>query len=491
MAPLGRRPALVLIGFMGAGKSRSARLAAAAGAQTADTDALLEAELGMPIAEFFERHGEGEFRRREAELTARVLEAADGGVIALGGGAVLAEPVRRALARHVVAWLDVPLEVAWERVAGKGHRPLARDREGFERLFRERAPLYRELAGARMFWAESASGAYPVLVGRGLLGASPWPLPGRRFLVADAAAAALYAEAAGPAEAVIEVEPGEGSKTLAEAERVLRALARAGMTRADHVAALGGGVVGDLAGFCAASYQRGVAIAQLPTTLLAQVDAAIGGKTAVDLPEAKNYVGAYHLPAAVIADTATLATLPDAELATGFAEVVKTALLAGGALWERVRALGRLDPQDLDEVVFACARHKAAVVAADERDAGPRQALNLGHTVGHAIEAASGYRLRHGEAVGLGLLAALRLSGAEELRAEVLELLRRHGLPVALDAGIETGAVMAALERDKKRDAEGVRFVLLARPGEPRVGERVAPDRVRQALEELRGASER
>src|SRR5581483_1507455 len=362
----GRRPALVLIGFMGAGKSRSARLAAAAGAQTADTDALLEAELGMPIAEFFERHGEGEFRRREAELTARVLEAADGGVIALGGGAVLAEPVRRALARHVVAWLDVPLEVAWERVAGKGHRPLARDREGFERLFRERAPLYRELAGARMFWAESASGAYPVLVGRGLLGASPWPLPGRRFLVADAAAAALYAEAAGPAEAVIEVEPGEGSKTLAEAERVLRALARAGMTRADHVAALGGGVVGDLAGFCAATYQRGVAIAQLPTTLLAQVDAAIGGKTAVDLPEAKNYVGAYHLPAAVIADTATLATLPDAELATGFAEVVKTALLAGGALWERVRALGRLDPQDLDEVVFACARHKAAVVAADE-----------------------------------------------------------------------------------------------------------------------------
>ena len=184
------------------------------------------------------------------------------------------------------------------------------------------------------------------------------------------------------------------------------------MTRADHVVALGGGVVGDLAGFCAAIYQRGVPVVRVPTTLLAQVDSSIGGKTGVDLPEAKNYVGAYHLPAGVVTDTGTLASLPGEELAAGFVEVLKTALLAGGDPWERVRALETLDPGAMGDIVFDCALHKAEVVAADERDSGRRQSLNLGHTVGHAIEAASGYRrYRHGEAVGLGLLAALRLCG--------------------------------------------------------------------------------
>ena len=212
---------------------------------------------------------------------------------------------------------------------------------------------------------------------------------------------------------------------MAEAERVLSELARAGMTREDHLVALGGGVVGDLAGFCAHTYQRGVPVVQVPTTLVAQVDSAYGGKTGVDLPEGKNYAGAYHLPAAVVADVETLATLPAEDLAAGFVEALKTGLLAGGALWERVRAIESLDPAELDDVVFACARYKCEVVAADERDSGLRRSLNLGHTVGHAIEAASGYeRYRHGEAVGLGLLAALRLSDAPELRDEVADAAR-------------------------------------------------------------------
>ena len=157
--------------------------------------------------------------------------------------------------------------------------------------------------------------------------------------------------------------------------------------------------MGDLAGFVAATYQRGVPVVQVPTTLVAQVDSAYGGKTGVDLPEAKNYVGAYHQPAGVLADPAVLATLPPAERAAGFAEVLKTALIAGGALWERVAAGARDD----DGVVLACARTKLAVVAEDERDGGRRQVLNLGHTVGHALETVTGYgRLRHGEAVGLG-----------------------------------------------------------------------------------------
>src|SRR5207244_9370172 len=159
---------------------------------------------------------------------------------------------------------------------------------------------------------------------------------------------------------------------LAGGERVWRALVAAGATRADHLAALGGGVVGDLAGFCAATYQRGVPVVHVPTTLVAQVDSAYGGKTGVDLPEAKNYVGAYHQPAGVLVDPDVLATLPDAELASGWVEVLKTGLIAGGRLWESV---AREEPVDAD-MILACARTKLAVVGADERDAGRRQALN-------------------------------------------------------------------------------------------------------------------
>jgi len=506
------RPAIVFIGFMGAGKSTAAAAALDAGVDAIDTDALLERQLEMTIEEFFAARGEEEFRRHEEALATELLEKADGGAIALGGGSVLSPRVREALARHTVVWLQVDPEVAWRRVEEAG-RPLARDRASFEALLEERAALYESLAdvvvmpsepdavdralpalraladlpaGTKMLWAASASGEYPVVVGRGLLGADWWPLEGRRLCVSDRVVCELYGGRIGPLAARVEVEPGEGAKTMTEAERVLRELARAGMTREDHLVALGGGVVGDLAGFCAHTYQRGVPVVQVPTTLVAQVDSAYGGKTGVDLPEGKNYVGAYHLPAAVIADTETLASLPAEELAAGFVEVVKTGLLAGGALWERVRTIESLDPAELDDVVFACARYKCEVVAADERDGGLRHTLNLGHTVGHAIEAASGYsRYRHGEAVALGLLAALRLSEAPQLREEVEQQLRSHGLPVALDAGTGVEAILDALQRDKKRTAAGVGFVLLAEPGAAQVGQTVDPAKVRLAVEEL------
>jgi shikimate kinase/3-dehydroquinate synthase len=254
------------------------------------------------------------------------------------------------------------------------------------------------------------------------------------------------------------------------------------MAHDDHVVALGGGVVGDLAGFCAATYQRGVPVVQVPTTLVAQVDSAYGGKTGVDLPEAKNYVGAYHQPAGVIADPATLDTLPPAELAAGYAEVVKTALVAGGALWDRVASGAPVD----DAVIAACALAKLRVVAADERDAGLRQVLNLGHTVGHALETVTGYvRLRHGEAVGLGLLAALRLSGRDDLREQVAGLLRAAGLPVSID-GVDADDVLAATARDKKRTgAEPVGFVLCEAPGDVRFGVAVDGTEVRAAIAEV------
>jgi shikimate kinase/3-dehydroquinate synthase len=507
------RPAIVFIGFMGAGKSTALAAAGEAGLETTEIDELMERELGMPIAEAFERDGEEAFRAREEEVVGALLERADGGAIALGGGSVLSPRIRAALDRHMVVWLEIDAEEAWRRIA-HSDRPLARSAEDVARLLAERLPFYEELAdvvissrdrgavalalssiqalaelppGTRMLWAASRSGEYPVFVGSGLLDADWWPLSGRRFCVSDSSVGAIYAGRIGALEARVEVEPGESAKSMAEAERVLRELAQAGMTREDHVVALGGGVVGDLAGLCAHLYQRGVPVVQVPTTLVGQVDSAYGGKTAVDLPEGKNYAGAYHLPGAVVSDTATLATLPPEELAAGFVEVVKTGLLAGGPLWERVRATGELDPAALGDVVFECARYKCAVVAADERDGGLRHVLNLGHTVGHAIEAASGYaRYRHGEAVGLGLLAALRLSEAPGLASEVEELLRRHGLPVALDPAVEVDAVLDALQRDKKRTAAGVGFVLLSEPGEPREGQLLDPDRVRAAVEELR-----
>jgi shikimate kinase/3-dehydroquinate synthase len=502
--------ALVFIGFMGAGKSKAARAAANAGFEAVDADDEVERELGAPIAEFFTARGEAEFRAREEAVVLELLNRAEGQAIALGGGSVLSERVREALAPHVVVWLEAGVDELWSRVE-QSDRPLARDRASFERLYAERRPIYESLAdavvparrevvsralpalggltglppGARLAWATSRSGEYPAFVGEGVLRVE-LGLEGRGFLITDTTVGGLYADRLGEVAATVEVPPGESAKTLAEAERVLRELARLGMTRSDHAIALGGGVVGDLAGFCAATYQRGVDVVQVPTTLVAQVDSAYGGKTGVDLPEAKNYVGAYHQPAAVLADPSLLATLPEAELAAGFAEVVKTGLIAGGRLWERVRAVERLDPAELGDVIFACARAKLAVVAADERDAGRRHALNLGHTVGHAIEAATGYeRYRHGEAVGLGLLAALRLSGAGELRDEVAGLLAAHGLPTAADPGLDTERVMEAIARDKKRTAEGVGFVLCREPGEIEIGQGIDAGSVRAAVREL------
>jgi shikimate kinase/3-dehydroquinate synthase len=505
-------PAIVFIGFMGAGKSTALAAARKAGLETTEIDELMEREFGKPIRQAFEEDGEEAFRAREAEVVGALLEEADEGAIALGGGSVLSERVRNALDRHTVVLLEIDAAEAWRRIEGT-ERPLATSEADVQRLLDERLPLYEELAdavvpmgdkavveralpaiqalgempkGSKLLWASSASGDYPVLVGPNVLATGWWPLESRRFLVSDETVARIFAPRLEPVAGTIEVEPGEEAKTMAWAERVLRELAQDEMTRGDHLVALGGGVVGDLTGFCAHVYQRGVPVVHVPTTLVAQVDSAYGGKTGVDLPEGKNYAGAYHLPAAVLADTATLETLPQEELAAGFVEALKTGLLAGGALWERVRSLEDLDPDDLADVVFACARYKCAIVAADERDSGLRNVLNLGHTVGHAIEAASNYtRYRHGEAIAIGLLAALRLSDAPGLRDECEEILRRHELPVELDPAIAIDEVLEALQRDKKRTSRGVGFVLLSEPGEPRTGQIVDPDKVRTAVEEL------
>ena len=501
-----RSPAFVFVGFMGAGKSTAARVAAAElGVAAVDSDRELERSLGEPIESWFDREGEAAFRAREEELILDLLSRADTRVLAVGGGALGSDRVREALREHTVIHLEIGSDEAWRRASGKG-RPLAHDRTLFDRLKVEREATYESAAsatlppmprggvrrampalralqeapeGTRLAWAAAASGDYPVFFGRGLVAAGfTYPRAGRRFVVTDEDVASLHAVAG---DAQIAVAAGEKHKNLETAQEVLRFLAGAGAARDDLVVAVGGGVVGDLAGFCAAVYQRGVRWVGVPTSLVAQVDSAYGGKTGVDLPEAKNYVGAFHQPVAVVVDPAVLETLPAEEAAAGYAEVVKTALIAGGSLWARVREGGPVD----DETVWRCLRTKLAVVAADERDEGRRQVLNLGHTVGHAIEAATGYgRYRHGEAIAVGLLAALRLSNRDALRREVAELLAARGLPTTF-GGASVDDVLAYVARDKKRRGDAVPFVLVEAPGAVTPGHEVAPDALRAAIEEV------
>jgi shikimate kinase/3-dehydroquinate synthase len=498
---------LVLVGFMGSGKTSAARaLAGSLGTRPVDSDHELERRLGEPIEAFFDREGEAAFRAREEQLVVELLEEPGSRVVALGGGALGSERVREAVARHTVVYLEVDPAVAWRRASGKG-RPLARDESRFAELHEQRRPVYESVAdvilppggrgaavrvlpavealagtprGTRLVWASAASGEYPVFFGRGLLASGfMFPADARPFVVTDENVARLHPRG-GMGDAAI--SPGEAAKNLQSAEWVLRRMALAGVGHDDVVAALGGGVVGDLGGFCAAVYQRGIRHVQLPTTLVAQVDSAFGGKTGVDLPEGKNYAGAYHQPSAVIVDPAALETLPPEELAAGYAEVVKTALIAGGTLWARVRDGRGID----DSIVLGCLRTKLAVVAEDERDSGRRQVLNLGHTVGHAIEAATGYaRYRHGEAVGIGLLAALRLSGREQLRSEVAGLLAARGLPASFE-GPEAEEIAELVQRDKKRRGGRVPFVLVEAPGEVTHGHEVTDADLLAAIAEVR-----
>jgi shikimate kinase/3-dehydroquinate synthase len=506
----GAEPKVALIGFMGAGKSTAVR---ALGASGADVDEVIASREGRSVQQIFESDGEAAFREMEERVTLELLDDLSLRAIALGGGAIGSPRVREALGAARVVWLDVEVDQAWERVSTTaGVRPLARDPQRFQELYEQRRPQYEELAnvivpgsrstaindvlaaaaglpqqGARVLWATTPSGDYPVYVGHGIATEHRfWPatVGGRRVVISDYNAGRHYGELFEPTLASIRITPGEQSKTVAHAEIIWTEMVRAGVTRTDVAVAVGGGVIGDIAGFCAATYQRGMRVVQVPTTLVAQVDSAYGGKTGVDLTEAKNYVGAFHQPAAVIADTATLATLPAEEIAAGYAEVVKTGLITGGVLWERISSGAAANDPD---VIARCALAKLRIVAEDELDTGVRQLLNLGHTVGHAIETATGYgRYRHGEAVGLGLLAELRLSGAEALRDQVIELLIQAGLPVTLDRDVDLEHVIFATARDKKRMGEGpVPFVLCPAPGRPQYGQIVPPAELRAAIREL------
>lgn len=280
------------------------------------------------------------------------------------------------------------------------------------------------------------------------------------------------------------IPAGEGAKSLAQAEKICAAMSEAGLDRSSFVVALGGGVVGDLAGFCAAIYHRGIAHVQMPTTLLAQVDSAIGGKTAVNTAHGKNLLGVVHQPALVLADVETLETLPAREFNQGFAEVIKHAIIADPALLEMV-AIPPLIARNIEI--------KAAIVARDERDAtGERAVLNFGHTIGHAIERAAGYgRLLHGEAISLGIVAAcdisVRKAGMpEEERNKVVEALAAHHLPTRLPNEISEKAILEAVQADKKFERGEVRFVVTPSLGTAHLTNAVSLDDIVDAVARLR-----
>lgn len=531
---------LALTGFMGSGKtSVGAAVAARLGWRFVDLDEEFTQREGS-ISNFFREQGEAAFRKKEAELLATVLAQERGGsprsglVLALGGGTLeSAEAVEMLRSRRGVVLLDVPAEEAWARVKGSG-RPLATDRETFTTLWQQRRERYQrvsdwvvpvrgreieEVAQDVVQMVETAGDQWDGLWGRRLPSAR-----GSSLIVGGVGAAALLEgqvrslREAGSRTFVVTdenvlrhwgrrmlpllqcdegdrlfvIKPGEASKDVATLAACWDWLARSRARRQDVVVALGGGVVGDLAGFAAATYQRGVALWQVPTSLLAQVDSSVGGKTAVNLAVGKNLVGAFYQPDLVVIDPETLTTLPEQEYLSGLGEVVKHALLmspeAFASLEDRAVGLAARDLHTLAQVSKENIGFKATVVEEDERERGPRAMLNLGHTFAHALEVTEGYgSLLHGHAVALGLLVSLAVSETllaldESVRARTRELLQQLGLPTSIKLP-PSEALLAAAAHDKKISAESTGFVGLQEIGRPVWGLNVPAEILLEAAE--------
>jgi len=527
---------IFLVGLMGAGKTTIGRmLARRLGMTFADSDHEIEARTGASVPWIFEIEGEASFRRREADMI-RELTAGSGLVLATGGGAVLNPESRRLLAeRGTVVYLRASVNSILARTSHDKNRPLlqtADPRRKLEDLTAQREPLYREIADlvidtgrpnvqsmvqtildqmaaleagrqrskARTNMNEQAcislnvdlgERSYPILIGRGLLddgalltrhiGAGS----GKVAIVTNTTIAPLYLDkvaaplrAAGREVVTIVLPDGEEHKNWQSLNLVFDALLANKCDRKTTLVALGGGVIGDLTGYAAASYMRGVPFVQIPTTLLSQVDSSVGGKTGINHPLGKNMIGAFYQPRAVIADTATLDTLPERELSAGLAEVIKHGAILDLSFFEWIEAnIGKLVARDHAALAHAILRSceiKADVVKRDEREGGLRAVLNFGHTFGHAIENGLGYgEWLHGEAVGCGMVMAADLSHRLGLldadsALRVRRLVKAAGLPVeAPDLGAERWIEL--MEVDKKNEGGAIKFILLKPLGSPSI----------------------
>lgn len=521
---------LILTGFMGAGKTAAGReLARRLGRAFIDMDAAIEERAGKPIARIFGQEGEAAFRRLEADLC-RELAAGRSRVIATGGGALIPEENLAIMrASGPVICLSASIEAILRRLAEAQDRPLldGPDRQArIAALLAERAAAYARIplqidttglsvdqvvkkvlvamqapAPAQTLPVIHPGGAYPVILGRGLLARSglllrDLEMGGSAALVTNPTVEALHAgpvteslEGAGFRVALCTVPDGEAHKTLDTVRGLYDDFIRAGLDRSSPVVALGGGVIGDMAGFAAATYLRGVPLVQMPTSLLAMVDASVGGKVAVDHPGGKNLIGAFKQPAAVLVDADALATLPPVELAGGLAEVVKAGIIGDAALFAQIEQHG---PAPLPWIIERAIRVKRAVVEADPYERGRRAALNLGHTFGHALELLSGYTLPHGQGVSIGLAAAARLAARmglcdPALARRIAGVLARLGLPTTY-RDHTPAQVWQAMATDKKRRGQKLRFVLPHALGDVIVTDEVEKNGVLEILESLREA---
>jgi 3-dehydroquinate synthase len=528
---------IFLVGLMGAGKTTIGRLLARRlNMAFMDSDHEIEARTGASIPWIFEIEGEPSFRRREADMI-RELTAQCGIVLATGGGAVLNPESRALLAeRGTVIYLRASVGSILQRTSHDKNRPLlqtADPRRKLEDLTAQREPLYREIADlvidtgrpnvqsmvqtildqvAALNAARARSEAktrmneqacisidvelgersYPILIGRGLLDDGALLMKhiggagGKVAVVTNTTVAPLYLEKvaaplrAGGREVVPIILPdGEEYKNWEHLNLVFDALLANKCDRKTTLVALGGGVIGDMTGFAAATYMRGVPFVQIPTTLLAQVDSSVGGKTGINHPLGKNMIGAFYQPRAVIADTATLDTLPDRELSAGLAEVIKHGAILDAGFFDwieaNIDALVARDPAALAHAIARSCEIKSDVVKRDEREGGLRAVLNFGHTFGHAIEAGLGYGAwLHGEAVGCGMVMAAdlsrRLGHIDDAALErVRALVQAAGLPTAApDLGAQRWIEL--MEVDKKNEGGTIKFILVKPLGSPSIG---------------------
>lgn len=504
---------IFLSGPMGAGKSTVAReLARSRDFRLVDLDAFVEAQAGSRIETIFATQGEKAFRALERDALKRILaENPDRVIVSLGGGAVTDEALRRELLEQgIVVTLTAALTTLVRRATAQGGRPLlaGSDPESALRgLLEARAAAYAEChatidttdrtpaeVGAEVLRIAEESPvvvplglrSYRVEIGRGVRSrlaarVKETTRAENVLLVTDTGARhfadELRSSLPGKVDALV-LDAGETHKTVAAVERIWDAALDAGLDRDGIVVGVGGGVVGDLAGFGASTILRGIALGQVPTTLLSMVDSSVGGKTGFNRRQGKNLVGTFHQPRFVLCDVDCLSTLPSGERIAGFAEVVKSAWLdadtAVAQLEQDAGALVAGDPEATVRAIRMSVALKAKVVTADERESGTRMLLNLGHTVGHALEAAGDYSaLRHGEAVALGMVAAFRIArklgkATSEDQARAVRLIASLGLPTDLDAHLSRHA-LSFLGADKKRRGGSIRFILPGRPGQTEI----------------------